>query len=103
MPESRIYLVLKAAGLGKHYLIYGVLLFCDDFTYNNPLFPYGSSGGCYMLLIGLPIQRRKSASSVHTTFSSPASFSTEIVLDFFIYDVIKSTAERFLSPQAKGS
>lgn len=67
--------------LGKEeYFVYCVLLYFDDFTPDGPVFQRGSFGGCYMLPLGPPYQRKKSVTSIRTICLALSGIYTNIVL-----------------------
>lgn len=41
---------------GRKFVVYRILLYCDDFRPFTTIYPQGSAGGCYMIPLGLPRQ-----------------------------------------------
>lgn len=86
---------------GKPYLVYRMLLYCDDFK------PYvgrnDSYGGCYMLPLGIPPASRVGAAAVRVLGLTPPGVSTNEVLRAIIPDIIKGTTEGFTTVDANGN
>ncbi|PXF42872.1 hypothetical protein BWQ96_07380 [Gracilariopsis chorda] len=79
---------------GSRYVVYRVMLYCDDFRPFSSVLPQGSAGGCYMLPIGLPTRCRCSRSAVRIISFTPPGVSTNEVLLHIIPDLVHSGAER---------
>ena len=56
---------------GTKFVVYRVLLYCDDFSPFSSLYPQGSAGGCYILPLGLPPRSRSTRSSVRIIGLTP--------------------------------
>ena len=78
---------------GMKFVVYRVLLYCDEFSPFSSLYPQGSAGGCYMLLLGLPPRSRSTRSSVRIIGLTPPGISTHNVLLSIIPDLVKGTTE----------
>lgn len=85
---------------GRPYLVYRMLLYCDDFK------PYlgkrDSYGGCYMLPLGLPPANRAGAAAVRVLGLTPPGVSTNEVLRAIIPDIIRGTTRGFTTVDGNG-
>lgn len=69
---------------GTKYVVYRMLLYCDDFRPFSSTYPKGSAGGCYMLPLGLPPGNRNTRASVRILGLTPLGVSTnKVLLDIF--------------------
>lgn len=87
---------------GEPYVVYRMLLYCDDFNPRSLLFPRGSVGGCYMIPIGLSLQRRRGLTSIRPIALTPPGVSTNYVLDDIIEDIVEGTVSGFDGEDASG-
>jgi hypothetical protein len=85
---------------GRRYLVYRMLLYCDDFQ------PFttrkGSAGGCYMLPLGVPPSHRSGCGAVRILGLTPPGVSTSEILAELIPDILQGTTEGFLLRDADG-
>jgi hypothetical protein len=86
---------------GKRYIVYRMLLYCDDFQ------PYttrkGSAGGCYMLPLGVTPRKRSGYGAVRVLGLTPPGISTNVILSELIKDIVKGSTQGFASFDADGS
>ena len=78
---------------GEKYVLYRVLLYCDDFQPYSSLQPNGSAGGCYLLPIGLPPRNRRKRSSVRLIALTVPGVSTNAVLNYIVSDILKGATD----------
>jgi hypothetical protein len=85
---------------GRRYIVYRMLLYCDDFQ------PFstrrGSAGGCYMLPLGVPPVSRAGCGAVRILGLTPPGVSTNEVLAEIIPDILQGTTEGFELTDANG-
>mgnify|MGYP003438799006 FL=1 len=72
---------------GRRYVIYRVLLYCDDFQPHSST--TSSYGGCYMLPMGIPPAQRAGYGAVRCIGLTPPQISTNEVLQFIVPDLVK--------------
>jgi hypothetical protein len=85
---------------GDPYVVYLMLLYCDDFKPH--LGKKGSFGGCYMLPLGLPPANRVGTSAIRVLGLTPPGVSTTEVLRAIIPDIIAGTADGSSTLDANG-
>jgi hypothetical protein len=72
---------------GRRYVVYGVLLYCDDFK------PYASKSGsflgCYMLPMGIPPSQISGYYSGRYIDLNPPQVSSNEILRYIIQDIVK--------------
>ena len=78
---------------GRRYVVYRVLLFCDDFK--QRMGREGSAGGCYMLPIGLPLHLRRGKNAVRVLSLAPPGVSTNDIVKELIPDIVSGTTVGF--------
>ena len=72
---------------GRRYVIYRVLLYCDDFQPHSST--TSSYGGCYMLPMGIPPAQRAGYGAVRCIGLTPPQMSTNEVLQYIVPDLVK--------------
>jgi hypothetical protein len=72
---------------GRRYVIYRVLLYCDDFQPHSST--TSSYGGCYMLPMGIPPAQRAGYGAVRCIGLTPPQMSTNEVLHYIVPDLVK--------------
>ena len=78
---------------GKSYVVYRVLLYCDDFSPYSPISSSGSAGGCYMLPIGLPHTQRTARTATRLIGLTPPGVSSRKLLLHIIPNLLRATTE----------
>lgn len=75
------------------YLVYGIILYCDDFNPFSNMFPQGSAGGVRLLLVGIPPKVRRSSSFIRILSLTPPNVSSKFqaVIAFILDDLIYGT------------
>ena len=76
---------------GRQYVVYRMLLYCNDFKSSGSLYSQASCGGVYFLLMGLTQRARRSRTTVHVVSLTPPGVSTNEVLLRIIPDIVKVT------------
>ena len=76
---------------GTPYVVYRILLYCDDFQRSSQHYPRGSAGGCYFLPLSLPPEKRRTISAVRVISLTPPGVSTNQVLQYIINDLVRAT------------
>jgi hypothetical protein len=85
---------------GRRYIVYRMLIYCDDFQ------PYttrkGSAGGCYMLPLGVSPSKRSGYGAVRVLGLTPPGISTNVILSELIKDIVKGSTAGFESFDSDG-
>lgn len=80
---------------GTRYVVYRMLLYCDDFRPFSSTYPKGSAGGCYMLPLGLPPGDRNSRASVRILGLTPPGVSTNKIILEIVPDLVCGVVDGF--------
>ena len=76
---------------GLPFVVYRILLYCDDFQQSSQMSKAASDGVCYFLPLYLPVEKRCSLSSVRIISLTPTNTSTNDVLRYIIPDMVQAT------------
>ena len=76
---------------GLPFVVYRILLFCDDFQQSSQMSKAASAGGCYFLPLSLPVEKRRSSSSVRIISLTPPNTSTNDLLRYIVPDMRQAT------------
>ena len=75
---------------GTPFLVYRILLYCDNFQKSSAMHPKGSAGGCYFMPLSLPPESRRKKSSTRIISLTPPGVSRSEVLHFITDDLVSS-------------
>ena len=76
---------------GTRYIVYRILLYCDDFQPKASFKDTESVGGVYMIPLGLPPAARRSREAVRLIALTPPGISSNEVLLHIIPDIVNAT------------
>ena len=85
---------------GENYVVVRVALYTDDFK--KDAFRKGSYGGCYMLLLGVPIPDKTGSSAVRVLGLVPPGVSTSSIIIECLSDLVKACTEGIEAKDSKG-
>lgn len=74
---------------GRRYTVVRYVLITDDFQACS--MKQGSSGGCYLLPLRIPVMERRGAHAIRIVGATPSGVSSNVVINSIIPDIVQCT------------